>query len=169
VPTKRTKSKAKPRGAVKATAYTISAPNPFYEGYFYDKKLRFIEGKARITDALARTIQGYDGLSHEAYFFEDAEEMARHFMDTIGNNFDDLGRPTERTYKITPDLPALAPVIDDLTPNAGRPRRRRVRNQAVMAEPPPPGVPAGADPDEVFVGSVAQAQRTRSRKKEAVA
>lgn len=164
------RSAKKPAKAVKAAAYTISAPNPDYEGFFYERKMRFIDGKARVTDALAKTVQAYDGLSHELYFFEDAEEMTRHFMDTIGQNLDDLGRSTDRTYKVTPPLPDLPFVVDELTPNAGRPRRRRVRGQVVPAEPAPPGVPAGADPDEVFVGSVAQSQRTRSHKKqEAVA
>lgn len=145
-----------PNVVKKAAAYTISAPNPFYEGFFYDDKLRFIEGKARITDALARTVQGRDGVSHETYFFEDAEEMARHFMDTIGTSNDSAGKPTVRTYRITPELPTLDPVIDDLTPNAGRSRRERrrpggvIREMAVMVEPPPPGIPAGADPNAVM-------------------
>ncbi len=163
------RSAKKPAKAVKAAAYTISAPNPAYEGFFYERKLRFIDGKARVTDALAKTVQAYDGLSHELYFFEDAEEMTRHFMDMVGQNLDDLARATERTYKVTPPLPTLPFVVDELTPNAGRPRRRRVRNQVVPAEPPPPGVPAGADPDEVFVGAPQRSRSQARKKQEAVA
>jgi hypothetical protein len=144
------------RQTAKAAAFTISAPNPFYEGRFYDGKMRFIDGKARITDSLARTVKMRDGVSHGEYFFEDAEEMARHFMDTIGGNLDEQGQPTERSFKITPALAQLAPVIDENTPNAGRPRRDRkrpggvVRNMEVMPEAQPAGIPAGADPAQVM-------------------
>jgi hypothetical protein len=161
---KRTK-KTSARKTVKAVAYTISAPNPYYEGFYYDNKLRFIDGKAKVTDALARTVKMRDGVSHDEYVFEDAEEMARHFMDTIGNNFDDQGKPTERSYKITPELPYLEPVIDDLTPNAGRPRRGRRRPGEVVRAPivpSPAGLPAGADDDAV--GRTAQGQRTKKNR-----
>lgn len=160
---------------MKAAAYTISAPNPYYEGFFYDNKMRFIDGKARITDALAKTVKMRDGVSHDEYFFEDAEEMARHFMDTIGTERDVRGNLTERSFTVTPPLRTLEPVIDENTPNAGRTRRSRGRpgeavRQAVVPDlPTPAGVPAGADPD-VNVGVAAQTQRSRSRKQqEAVA
>ncbi len=83
----------------KAAGYVISAPNPFYEGYFYDGKVRFIEGKARITDALARTALYRTGDSKVGVPFEDAEQLTRHFMDTVGNDDE-----SERQFKVAPPL-----------------------------------------------------------------
>lgn len=165
MPAKKRTTKKTEKAPAKAAAYTISAPNPFYEGRYYDGKVRFIDGKARITDALARTVKIRDGVSHQEYFCEDAEELTRHFMDTVGNDFTEKGEPGPRAFKVTPPLVNLAPVVDDLTPNADRPRRRRgkrIRQEAVMDEAIPSGVPAGADPDQVIgVG--------RRQRKEAVA
>lgn len=131
-----------------ASLYVISAPNPGYEGFLMDGRVRFIDGKARITDALARQCTYRDGIENADVPFENAEALARFIMDQIGT---DRGTP-HRNYRITPPLPVLAQIPDEYNPNLGRSRRDRIRAQRVMPEAIPAGVPAGADPDRVWAG-----------------
>ena len=96
-----------------ASAYTILSPNASFEGRFYDGALRFIEGKAKITDALARTCSYKDGSTNELVAFEDAEQMARHFMDSMS------GSPG-REFRIVPELPDLASEAARVSPHFDR-------------------------------------------------
>lgn len=96
-----------------ANAYTIIAPNATFETqanrHFYDGKLRFIEGKARITDALARTCTYKDGVSTEVVPFDSAAQMARHFLDSMS------GTPG-REWRCVPELPDLVSEAAKVSP-----------------------------------------------------
>lgn len=149
---------------VHANAYTIIAPNAGFEGYLFDGKVRFIEGKARITDAIAKRCGYRDGISNGLVMFENAEQCARYLIALFKEQRSDLDgqvdRPGYRCHPPLPPLPAAEP--DEFNPNLGRSPRDRVRAQRVMDVPPPPGVPAGADPDKTF------APRNRQKQKEAI-
>lgn len=124
--------KATSRGADNkpANAYTILAPVATFETqtgrHFYDGKLRFIEGKAKITDAFARTCTYKDGISNEVVPFDSAAQMVRHFLDSMS------GTPG-REWRCVPDLPDLVSEAERVSPHF----IRTSEGDGVRVEPKP--------------------------------
>lgn len=107
MPAKKKNGKAARRTAVvpRDRGYTISAPNAAFEtgpntptGHYFGK-LRFIDGKARVTDAFARTCTYRDGTSGEDVFFENAEQLVRFFLSQTSS--------PGREFTVTPELSDL--------------------------------------------------------------
>lgn len=149
------KAPAKP-----ATAYTIIAPNPSFETggtkSFYDGAIRFIEGKARITDAQARTISYKDGATNEVVPFENAEALVRHFMDSMS------GTPG-REWRCVPDLPDLAAEAERVTAHFDRtPQGDDIRVEAKPDAPEWARISRAA-PDE-YNPNLGRARRDRQRR-----
>ena len=148
--------------AKQVSAYTIVAPNPAFETdgvrlpHFYGK-IRFIEGKARITDALARTCTYHDGTTNEEIPFDSAEQLVRYFLDqmsgtpgrewrsvpeladlageaaTISKHFDRIPEGDDIRVEPKADAPehvrSSQAAPDSFNPNLGRSRRERIRRQ----------------------------------------